>query len=165
MGERKNDVEELTDLYKKLALGNLWDSLSECLRVLEKNPQLHNIANALLPLIEALMVVCKHGKVRDLQNKENAKFEVKKIDFTKEPIESLFFSFTDEHKKILNQMVRTNPNLMSGPFGMLVKNPKVLEFDNKKNYFDRKLHKDKPENSKLAISIRRDQVFLDSYRA
>lgn len=163
--ERKNDVEELTDLYKKLALGNLWDSLSECLRVLEKNPQLHNIANALLPLIEALMVVCKHGKVRDLQNKENAKFEVKKIDFTKEPIESLFFSFTDEHKKILNQMVRTNPNLMSGPFGMLVKNPKVLEFDNKKNYFDRKLHKDKPENSKLAISIRRDQVFLDSYRA
>lgn len=163
--ERKSDVEELTDLYKKLALGNLWDSLSECLRVLEKNPQLHNIANALLPLIEALMVVCKHGKVRDLQNKENAKYEVKKIDFTKEPIESLFFSFTDEHKKILNQMVRTNPNLMSGPFGMLVKNPKVLEFDNKKNYFDRKLHKDKPENSKMSISIRRDQVFLDSYRA
>ncbi|KAI5957642.1 TOM1 [Candida theae] len=163
--ERKSDVEELTELYKKLALGNLWDSLSECLRVLEKNPQLHNIANALLPLIEALMVVCKHGKVRDLQNKENVKYEVKKIDFTKEPIESLFFSFTDEHKKILNQMVRTNPNLMSGPFGMLVKNPKVLEFDNKKNYFDRKLHKDKPENSKLAISIRRDQVFLDSYRA
>ncbi|KAG5417155.1 TOM1 [Candida metapsilosis] len=163
--DRMSDVEELTDLYKKLALGNLWDSLSECLRVLEKDPQLHNIANALLPLIEALMVVCKHGKVRDLQNKENVKYEVKKIDFTKEPIESLFFSFTDEHKKILNQMVRSNPNLMSGPFGMLVKNPKVLEFDNKKNYFDRKLHKDKPNNSKLAISIRRDQVFLDSYRA
>ncbi|KAI5951781.1 TOM1 [Candida jiufengensis] len=161
--EKNNDIEELTELYKKLALGNLWDALSECLRTLESKPQYHTIANALLPLIEALMVVCKHGKVREI--KDNLKYEVKRIDFSKEPIESLFFSFTDEHKKILNQMVRTNPNLMSGPFGMLVKNPRVLEFDNKKNYFDRKLHTDKKENSKLSVNVRRDQVFLDSYRA
>ncbi|KAI5958943.1 TOM1 [Candida pseudojiufengensis] len=161
--KQDNEIEELTELYKNLALGNLWDALSECLRILEKNSQYHNVANALLPLIEALMVVCKHGKVREI--KDNSKFEIKRIDFTKEPIESLFFSFTDEHKKILNQMVRTNSNLMSGPFSMLVKNPKVLEFDNKKNYFDRKLHLDKKENSKLSINVRRDQVFLDSYRA
>ncbi|RCK55503.1 putative E3 ubiquitin-protein ligase TOM1 [Candida viswanathii] len=160
-----DEIEELTGLYKKLALGSLWDALSECLRVLEEKPHLHNIANALLPLIEALMVVCKHSKVRELPIKECLKYEAKKIDFTKEPIESLFFSFTDEHKKILNQMVRSNPNLMSGPFGMLVRNPRVLEFDNKKNYFDRKLHQDKKENRKLLVSVRRDQVFLDSYRA
>ncbi|KAL6452439.1 TOM1 Probable E3 ubiquitin-protein ligase TOM1 [Candida maltosa Xu316] len=158
------EIEELTGLYKKLALGNLWDALSDVLRVLEENPHLHSIANALLPLIEALMVVCKHSKVRELPIKECLKYEAKKIDFTKEPIESLFFSFTDEHKKILNQMVRSNPNLMSGPFGMLVRNPRVLEFDNKKNYFDRKLHQDKKENRKLPVSVRRDQVFLDSYR-
>ncbi|CUM63479.1 uncharacterized protein PRCAT00001054001 [Priceomyces carsonii] len=159
------EVEELTELYKKLALGSLWDALSDCLRVIEERQNLTNVATVLLPLIEALMVVCKHSKVKDLQIKDVLKFEAKKIDFTKEPIESLFFSFTDEHKKILNQMVRTNPNLMSGPFGMLVSNPKVLEFDNKKNYFDRKLHLDKNENSKMLVSIRRDQVFLDSYRA
>ncbi|EGW33462.1 E3 ubiquitin protein ligase TOM1 [Spathaspora passalidarum NRRL Y-27907] len=163
--EPLDEIEELTGLYKKLALGTLWDALSECLRVLEENPQLHNVANALLPLIEALMVVCKHSKVRELPLKEILKYEAKKIDFTKEPIESLFFSFTDEHKKILNQMVRVNPNLMSGPFGMLVRNPRVLEFDNKKNYFDRKLHQDKKENSKLSVNVRRDQVFLDSYRS
>ncbi|RLV95953.1 putative E3 ubiquitin-protein ligase TOM1 [Spathaspora sp. JA1] len=164
--ETVDEIEELTGLYKKLALGNLWDALSECLRVLEeKGGSLYNVANALLPLIEALMVVCKHSKVRELPLKEILRYEVKKIDFTKEPIESLFFSFTDEHKKILNQMVRINPNLMSGPFGMLVRNPRVLEFDNKKNYFDRKLHQDKKENFKLSINIRRDQVFLDSYRS
>ncbi|MCP8719720.1 MAG: DUF908 domain-containing protein [Asgard group archaeon] len=162
---QNDEIEELTGLYKKLALGSLWDALSECLRILEEKPHLHNIANALLPLIEALMVVCKHSKVRELPIRDCLKYEAKKIDFTKEPIESLFFSFTDEHKKILNQMVRSNPNLMSGPFGMLVRNPRVLEFDNKKNYFDRKLHQDKKENRKLLVSVRRDQVFLDSYRA
>lgn len=160
-----DEIEELTGLYKRLALGTLWDALSDCLRVLEEKKSMTNIATALLPLIEALMVVCKHSKVKEIHIKDAVKYEAKKIDFTKEPIESLFFSFTDEHKKILNQMVRTNPNLMSGPFGMLVRNPGVLEFDNKKNYFDRNLHQNKNENAKLSFSIRRDQVFLDSYRA
>lgn len=160
-----DEIEELTGLYKRLALGTLWDALSDCLRVLEEKQGMANIATALLPLIEALMVVCKHSKVKEIHIKDAIKYEAKKIDFTKEPIESLFFSFTDEHKKILNQMVRTNPNLMSGPFGMLVRNPGVLEFDNKKNYFDRKLHEKKNVNAKLSINVRRDQVFLDSYRA
>lgn len=159
-----DEIEELTGLYKKLALGTLWDALSDCLRVIE-DKGITSAATALLPLIEALMVVCKHSKVKELQIKDAVKFEAKKIDFAKEPIESLFFSFTDEHKKILNQMVRVNPNLMSGPFGMLVRNPGVLEFDNKKNYFDRKLHQNNDDRPKLAINVRRDQVFLDTYRA
>lgn len=164
-GNEKSGIDQLTVLYNHLQLGLLWDALSDCLRVLEESSTLSTIATALLPLIEALMVICKHSKVKEIQAKDVMKYEAKKIDFTKEPIESLFFSFTDEHKKILNQMVRSNPNLMSGPFSMLVRNPRVLEFDNKKNYFDRQLHED-PENShKLAVSIRRDQVFLDSYRA
>lgn len=160
-----DEIEELTGLYKRLALGTLWDALSDCLRIMEDKQGMANVSTALLPLIEALMVVCKHSKVKEIQIKDVVKFEAKKIDFTKEPIESLFFSFTDEHKKILNYMVRTNPNLMSGPFGMLVRNPRVLEFDNKKNFFDRQLHQNKNANNKLAINIRRDQVFLDSYRA
>ena len=163
--EKEDDIEELTSLYKRLALGSLWDALSECLLVLENKPEMTNIATTLLPLIEALMVVCKHCKVRGLPMKDSMKYEAKKVDFSKEPIESLFYSFTDEHKKILNQMVRTNPNLMSGPFGMLVRNPGVLEFDNKKSYFDRKLHEDQGSRPALSISVRRSQVFLDSYRA
>ncbi|KAF5212178.1 putative E3 ubiquitin-protein ligase [Clavispora lusitaniae] len=160
----REGIDQLTGLYQHLELGNLWDALSECLRVLEENTNLSKVATVLLPLIEALMVVCKHSKVKEIQIKDVMKYEARKIDFKKEPIESLFFSFTDEHKKILNQMVRANPNLMSGPFSMLVRNPKVLEFDNKKNYFDRQLHEGVTSNEKLSISIRRDQVFLDSYR-
>ncbi|ODQ77494.1 hypothetical protein BABINDRAFT_163505 [Babjeviella inositovora NRRL Y-12698] len=154
-------VEQLSLLYTKIALGPLWDALSSCLRVLEERAALTNVATVLLPLIEALMVVCKHSRVKDLQTKDV--YTVRK-DFLKEPIESLFFAFTDEHKKILNLMVRVNPKLMSGPFAMLVKNPRVLEFDNKRNYFDRQLHKD-GERPTLNVSVGRDLVFLDSYRA
>ncbi|KAM9914786.1 hypothetical protein OXX69_000314 [Metschnikowia pulcherrima] len=161
----KEELDRLNGLYKHLQLGTLWKALSDCLRILEDNIELSHVATALLPLIEALMVVCKHSKVKEFPIKDVMKYEVKKIDFTKEPIESLFFSFTDEHKKILNQMVRSNPNLMSGPFSMLVKNSRVLEFDNKRNYFSRQLHDGKEPSAKMSVSIRREQVFLDSYRA
>lgn len=168
--KRKRDGEEgeqdlLKALYKHIELGSLWEALSGCLLVIGKFEDASSIATALLPLIEALMVVCKHSKIREIQIKDVVKYEAKKIDYSKEPIDSLFFAFTDEHKKILNQMVRSNLNLMSGPFSMLVRNPRVLEFDNKKNYFDRQLHKLNKSSAKLIVNIRRDQVFLDSYRA
>lgn len=47
--------------------------------------------------------------------------------------ESLFLAFTDEHKKILNTMVKNNPALLSGSFSILVHNPNVLEFENKRS--------------------------------
>lgn len=160
------DKFDLTKLYDELNLGLLWAELSECLDLLEKETKKKtDIATILLPLIEALMVVCQHSKVKEYQSRELFKIENSKYDFTNEPIENLFFTFTDRHKKMLNKMVRSNPKLMGGPFAMLVKNPKVLEFDNKKNYFDRKLHNDKQEDKQLNVTVRRDQVFLDSYRS
>lgn len=160
-----NNRSNLTNLYKDLRLGSLWEALSECLSVFASNPHVSSNATALLPLIEALMVVCKHSKVKDIQIKEMMKYQSKKVNFTEEPLERLFFSFTEEHKKILNQMVRANPNLMSGPFSMLVRNPRVLEFDNKRNYFNRQLHDKNEVPQKMAFTVRRDQVFLDSYRS
>ena len=62
-------------------------------------------------------------------------------------------------------MIRSNPKLMSGPFALLVKNPKVLDFDNKRYFFNAKLKSDNQERPKLPITVRREQVFLDSYRA
>jgi len=83
-------------------------------------------------------------------------------------MENLFFNFTEEHRKILNDLVRQNPKLMSGTFSLLVKNSKVLEFDNKRNYFNRKLHSrggDRQQHQPLQLSVRRDQVFLDSFKS
>lgn len=76
-----------------------------------------------------------------------------------------FFTFTEKHRKILNTMVRANPSLMSGSFSLLVHNPKVLDFDNKRNYFTQQLHKGRREHySALNISVRRQSVFSESFR-
>jgi len=51
----------------------------------------------------------------------------------------------------------------------LVKNPKVLEFDNKRNYFSRSIHAKAPNGRAsfppLQLSVRRDQVFHDSFKS
>lgn len=165
--EAEEDIEELKSLYKNSALGPLWGALSDCLKLLTEDDSKSYIAFILSPLIEALMVVCKHSKVERMDPMEVLKYDEIKLDFTREPIESLFFSFTEEHKKILNHMIRSNPKLMSGPFSVLVRNPKVLEFDNKRVYFEEKLHKDDGDemrSNKMEVKVRRDQVFLDTYR-
>jgi E3 ubiquitin-protein ligase HUWE1 len=58
---------------------------------------------------------------------------------------------------------------MNGNLSILAKNSKVLEFDNKRNYFNRKLHtradRSQPHGNSLQLAVRRDHVFLDSYKA
>ena len=53
----------------------------------------------------------------------------------KDEMAATFLAFTGKHKKILNTMVRNNPSLLSGSFSVLVHNPNMLEFDNKRSYF------------------------------
>ncbi|EDO18901.1 hypothetical protein Kpol_1023p70 [Vanderwaltozyma polyspora DSM 70294] len=161
------DVLKLMSLYNRMQLGKLWSSLSQCLTKLEEQKVTRTSATILLPLIESLMVVCKHSKsLHDGSKSAILKLEEEnKLDFDSLPVESLFFPFTDLHRKLLNQMIRSNPKLMSGPFSLLVKNPKVLDFDNKRYYFVAKIRSESQEHPKLSITVRRDQVFLDSYRS
>lgn len=158
----------LTTLYENPTFGSLWNKLSECLSSIRQGDGSLNIATILLPLIEALMVVCKNTTLKDIPLIKAAK----EFAITSPPpesfMESLFFKFTEDHRKILNDLVRHNPKLMSGTFSLLVKNPKVLEFDNKRNYFTRRLHSRGTEvrhpQPPLQLSVRRDQVFLDSFK-
>lgn len=166
---QKEDI--LTTLYENRIFGDLWDKLSLCLKEIHERENMFSVANILLPLIEVLMVVCKNTTLKD------APIKITQQDFsvsspepeTKEQrMEGLFFKFTEEHRKILNELVRHNPKLMSGSFSLLVKNSKVLEFDNKRNYFTRRLHSRGQEirqpHASLQLSVRRDQVFLDSFK-
>lgn len=163
----------LSALYEQMTFGNLWEALSNCLRLIQERKDMIHVATALLPLIESLMVFCKHSRVKDIQVREGSKkdelhptFEFKKFDIANEPLESLFFSFSDEHRKILNQMIRNNPKLMSGSFSILFKNPKALEFDNKRRFFYRKIYNSSSHSfGDITLNVRRDQVFLDSYKA
>ncbi|CCE65162.1 hypothetical protein TPHA_0K00280 [Tetrapisispora phaffii CBS 4417] len=161
------NINNLMSIYNRMNLGKLWSALSCCLTELEDKKGLSTSATILLPLIESLMVVNKHNSLLQDSNKPGVlKYEsIKSLDLEQVPTESIFFPFTDLHKKLLNQMIRTNPKLMSGPFSLLIKNSKVLDFDNKRYYFVAKLRSDFQDHPKLSITVSRDQVFLDSYRA
>ncbi|KAF1917118.1 hypothetical protein BDU57DRAFT_548679 [Ampelomyces quisqualis] len=164
---QKEDI--LLSLYEDAAFAPLWEKLSECLTVIRKRGNMLNIATTLLPLIESLMVVCKNTTLKEIPI---SKMVPKEFALSSPPpenkMENLFFNFTEEHRKILNDLVRQNPKLMSGTFSLLVKNSKVLEFDNKRNYFNRKLHSrngDRQPHPPLQLAVRRDQVFLDSFKS
>jgi E3 ubiquitin-protein ligase HUWE1 len=161
----------LSSLYENSTFGPMWEKLSACLSAIRQREHLLNVATILLPLIEALMVVCKNTTLKDAPL---ARTQIgKEMLLTSPPpesrMENLFFSFTEEHRKILNELVRHNPKLMSGTFSLLVKNPKVLEFDNKRNYFSRSIHNKNSANRQafppLQLSVRRDQVFHDSFKS
>ncbi|KAI1912667.1 E3 ubiquitin-protein ligase tom1 [Ophidiomyces ophidiicola] len=159
----------LKDLYESATFGPLWNKLTECLTTIRQKENMLNVATTLLPLIESLMVVCKNTTLRNLPlSRHGREFSVSSPP-PDAGMEGLFFTFTEEHRKILNELVRQNPRLMSGTFSLLVKNPKVLEFDNKRNYFNRRIHSRGSEarhpHPPLQLSVRRDQVFLDSFKS
>ena len=148
-------------IYSQLSLGPLWENLSTCLSYLRDNPETYPLAQPLLPMIESLLVACNHINTSATGKRILDSPEAEKI-------EQLFFRFTEDHRKILNYLVHQQPSLMSGSFEMLAHNPKVLEFDNKRNYFNRKLHDRKGQRvptRSISLNIRRDMVFLDSFRS
>jgi E3 ubiquitin-protein ligase HUWE1 len=166
----KEDV--LKRLYESATFGPLWTKLSDCLTVIRQKENMLNVATILLPLVEALMVVCKNTTLKDQPISRGSR-ELSVNSSAADAglsMENLFFKFTEEHRKILNELVRSNPRLMSGTFSLLVKNPKVLEFDNKRNYFTRRVHsrgaaEPRHPHAPLQLSVRRDQVFLDSFKS
>ena len=167
----QSDVEKLQSIYETFRFTALWRRLGDCLAIIEEKSDLEHVATVLLPLIEALMVVCKYVgsqisttvAVRALR----ASTSPRSPTTPRESMEELFVSFTDANRKVLNLMVRNNPSLMSGSFSLLVHNPRVLDFDNKRNYFGQQLHR-RPHTREhygtLQLNVRRPRVFEDSFQ-
>ena len=161
----KEDI--LATLSESATFEKLWKNLSLCLTAIRQRGNMVNVATILLPLIETLFVVCRNSALKD-----STPNSVEVAIGSPQPetrMEGLFFNFTEEHRKILNELIRNNPKLMNGNLSILAKNSKVLEFDNKRNYFNRKLHartdRSQPHGNSLQLAVRRDHVFLDSYKA
>jgi E3 ubiquitin-protein ligase HUWE1 len=141
--DKAEEVKE--DIFAAFDFGSMWKQLSKCLSIVENKGSTDQIAIALLPLVEALMVVCKyHSETGEL-----------------------FTSFTTAHRKVLNAIVRNKPTLLSGSFSLLVRNPRVLEFDNKRNWFFQQLKKKKDQVhvGSMHLNVRRQYVFEDSFHA
>ncbi|KAK3344396.1 hypothetical protein B0T25DRAFT_326327 [Lasiosphaeria hispida] len=174
-GDVKENTKEdlLGSLYWNPTFGTMWDKLSACLSAIRQRENMLNVATILLPLIESLMVVCKNTTLNEgtLSQSVAGKDMLLSSPPPENRIAGLFFTFTEEHRRILNELVRHNPKLMSGTFSLLVKNPKVLEFDNKRNYFNRSVHhkagnqQTRSSHGPLQLQVRREHVFHDSFKA
>ncbi|PIA16362.1 HECT-domain-containing protein [Coemansia reversa NRRL 1564] len=182
---------------RSLSLGHdshflpLWEATGRCLRYTSTHPELAHVATVLLPLIESFMVVFKpivgeNNRVsvvaavaEQLPLSASASFSSSShvstsVGSSHAPAAGVtyFQNFTERHKKILNTLVRNNPGLLSGSFSLLVYNPHVLDFDNKRSYFYQRLHDDvtstrrgasAPLGNLLQVSVRRPTVFVDSF--
>lgn len=165
----KDDV--ITVLYESSTFDKLWKNLSLCLEAIRRKGNMTNVAAILLPLVEALMVVCRNTTLKDASQSATMTSPLEVTISSPPPesrMEGIFFQFTEDNRKILNELIRTNPKLMSGHLALLAKNSKILEFDNKRTYFARKLHNKgevRQAHPSLGLSVRRDQVFLDSFKS
>ena len=78
-----------------------------------------------------------------------------------------FIQFAEAHKAVLNQILRqSNTPLSDGPFAVLTKHIKILDFDVKRRFFRQELDKIKERNGRgdTAIHVKRSQIFDDSFR-
>ncbi|KAF8906522.1 hypothetical protein CPB84DRAFT_1675694 [Gymnopilus junonius] len=164
-----DDIEKVQAIYESFKFTPLWRRLGDCLSLIGENPETSHIAMVLLPLIESLMVVCKYAGSKgpgSISRAVRASASPRSPASARESMEELFISFTDAHRKVMNTMVRNNPSLMSGSFSLLVNNSRVLDFDNKRNYFNQQLHR-KPHArdhyGTLQLNVRRARVFEDSF--
>ena len=163
-GEEMTEQEkELGRVYQSFELDGLWSRLAQCLTLVRDREDTDQIALVLLPLVEALMVVCKY---RGQPPREVRSPSLPPASATID-LSDLFVSFTTAHRKILNVIVRNNPSLLSGSFSLLIRNPKVLEFENKRSWFMQKLRRKRSEghSGTLHLNVRRQYVFEDSFQA
>lgn len=167
------DLEKIQGIYESFRFTPLWRRLGDCLSIIEQRSEIEHIATVLLPLIEALMVVCKYVGSASISGGTTSRMlrasaSPRSPTTPREAMEDLFVTFTDAHRKVLNVMVRNNPSLMSGSFSLLVNNPRVLDFDNKRNYFNQQLHKrphSREHHGTLQLNVRRQRVFEDSFQS
>ncbi|KAL8126457.1 hypothetical protein AgCh_013662 [Apium graveolens] len=73
-----------------------------------------------------------------------------------------FIKFSDKHRKLLNAFIRQNPGLLEKSFSLMLKVPRVIDFDNKRVHFRSKIKHDHHHGS-LRISVRRAYILEDSY--
>jgi len=74
--------------------------------------------------------------------------------------------FVENHRDVLNNMLRSTPQLLSSSLKLLLQNPRLLDFDVKRNHLRqqiRKLRDRAPRVPNRQLLIRREYILQDSY--
>ncbi|CAN4103909.1 unnamed protein product [Withania somnifera] len=137
----------------------------------------------LLPFIEAFFVLCEklQANISIMQQDHiNATArEVKELAGTSVRLSSksigdshkrvdgavTFVRFAEKHRRLLNAFVRQNPGLLDKSLCVMLKAPRLIDFDNKRAYFRSRIRQQHEQHlsGPLRISVRRAYVLEDSY--
>lgn len=76
-----------------------------------------------------------------------------------------FIRVAEKHRRLLNVFIRQNPSLLEKSLSMMLKVPRLIDFDNKRAYFRSRIRQqhDQHLSAPLRISVRRAYVLEDSY--
>ena len=129
-------------------------------------------APQILPLVEAFFVLCearaalqKAARPEDASKKHQQQqqhHELLEDDAAGLP----FQRFAEQHRRLLNTLVQQNPNLLEGSLAPLLRTPRLVEFENKRAYFQSRMRssrEDRHYGGTLRICVRRDHTFEDSF--
>jgi len=182
---KEEEEGSLESLSEQLALSELWETLSNCLRELANTPD-HHAVLVLQPTVEAFFLV--HAAVttntekKKSNQKETRQEQLAHIQEEKPREESgalasnpdtissdtqKFLAFAETHRTVLNQILRqSTTHLADGPFAVLVDHTRVLDFDIKRRYFRTELERldEGMRREDLAVHVRREAVFEESFR-
>ncbi|KAI3496711.1 hypothetical protein L1887_39084 [Cichorium endivia] len=134
------------------------------------SPPLPPGTQRLLPFIEAFLVLCEKLQANIQQEDAYATArEVKELSGSSSPSgvdgAVTFSKFAEKHRRLLNAFVRQNPGLLEKSLSMMLKAPRLIDFDNKRSYFRSRIRQqhDQHLTGPLRISVRRAYVLEDSY--
>ncbi|KAI3769136.1 hypothetical protein L6452_00236 [Arctium lappa] len=143
------------------------------------SPPLPPGTQRLLPFIEAFMILCeklqKNSCLLQQDHSNVTASEVKQLTSSSSSsgMDSqrktdgvvTFDRFAEKHRRLLNAFVRQNPRLLEKSFSMLLKAPRLMDFDNKRSYFRSRFRQRHEQHlaGPLQISVRRAYILEDSY--
>ncbi|XP_028759255.1 E3 ubiquitin-protein ligase UPL1 [Neltuma alba] len=133
----------------------------------------------LLPFIEAFFVLCEklqanesimqqdHGNATAREVKESADCSASFSGDSQRKLDGsvTFTRFSEKHRRLLNAFIRQNPGLLEKSLSMMLKAPRLIDFDNKRAYFRSRIRQqhDQHLSGPLRISVRRAYILEDSY--
>ncbi|GFZ12610.1 LOW protein: E3 ubiquitin ligase-like protein [Actinidia rufa] len=137
----------------------------------------------LLPFIEAFFVLCEklqaNNVIMQQDHTDITAREVKEFAWNSAPSPTkcgfdsqkrldsavTFGKFAEKHRRLLNAFVRQNPSLLEKTLSMMLKAPRLIDFDNKRAYFRSRIRQQHEQHlpGPLQISVRRAYVLEDSY--
>lgn len=140
----------------------------------------------ILPYIEAFFVTCEKlqpgqmtpaqleytsataSEVKEAASSSESSFPSRSLTAPQRKVDEkgiTLMKFAERHRRLLNAFVRQNPGLLEKSLSLLLKVPRLIEFDNKRAYFRSRMrqHQDHQNYSSVRISVRRAYILEDSY--